>query len=230
MNAHMPFLNSNAIGVSRFLCARASSNTAWKIHAERDGLFRIQTGVPDDVTECAPTFYDDNDRIRVSFIAGASQNLPAYRAYRLYCGILADNWTLADVRPIETTAAGFVSAVGVAYIRQHQDRMRVHLRTPDALAIIEAAGRVYRVSYAPDHPRRLLLSGAVNKAEYSIEYDIDTDQQQAVICDGGPAYKFATLGDVVQYARRVGPGFEDREIVTAQTVERIPTDLFRRIQ
>lgn len=62
-----------------------------------------------------------------------------------------------------------------------------------------------------------------------MRYDLLTDTQEKVIADEIPAYKFAEYGSDLWYAKRIGTGFEDREIIQAATIESTPTTLFTRL-
>jgi hypothetical protein len=92
---------------------------------------------------------------------------------------------------------------------------------------IEIAGTsIYRAAYRTDNPDILLISGQWrhNDSVFDIDYDLNTGRQRLMTCDGKPAYKCTVFGDTVLYADRVGPGFEDRRIAMAASVNYQPVN------
>ena len=55
---------------------------------------------------------------------------------------------------------------------------------------------------------------------FTLEYDLQTGQQNTLECDGLPAYKCTILGDQMLYAQRIGEHFESRRISTASESSR----------
>lgn len=78
------------------------------------------------------------------------------------------------------------------------------------------------MSYDADRPHRLLISGRYNGAVCSWIYDLGNNNLYDVEADGVPAYKCAFFNGKCYYARQVGEGFEDREVVEAQEVKITP--------
>lgn len=89
---------------------------------------------------------------------------------------------------------------------------------------------LYRVSYSPNCPSLLLISGQKKNGEiFSIAHNTGMDKCFELITDGVPAYKAAIFEDKIFYATKLpNEDFEDRRIVQATTVEwkEVPNDLY----
>ena len=89
---------------------------------------------------------------------------------------------------------------------------------------------LYRVSYSPDCPDMMLISGQKKNGElFSIAHHTGLDKCFEVITDGVPAYKAATFGSKVFYTtKQPEEDFEQRKIVQATSVEwrEVPNDLY----
>ncbi len=227
MRSHMPFLAPGPEGPVLF-CCRSSGDGLWKAHyVGDDGLpRRLHTGLTDDAVECSPAAWHDRSGWHVSFIAGGMRGNRLFRLYRM------DGATLdALSQPVALAQArsGFV----------YRDRMAlgeakdfVHITEPAEDQTLEFPGaNILRVGYRADQPELLLISGRRpdEPEPWTIEYDLTTGEQRRVVCDGRPAYKCAMLGDRVLYAERRG-GFEEREVVEAQSTERELVAVARRVQ
>ena len=222
---HMPFL----VPVSQdepvlLLCRRGSTDQKWKLHyADSSGQYhRLETGLPDDATECSPTAWHDDRGWHVTFIAGGWSEDRLFRLYRM------DGQSLDSIsQPVAIhagTRAGFVLQDRMVFAAK-QDH--IHIVEPAGSKTIELGGaNIYRVSYRPDQPDCLLISGGWNTDNpdgiFVLQYDLSTGDQHFIECDGKPAYKCALLGDRVIYAERIGKDFEDRRLRQASQVVRRP--------
>ena len=82
---------------------------------------------------------------------------------------------------------------------------------------------LYRVSFDPFQPNRLLISGQYPNGEiFSWTYKPGLKQLKSVLADGVAAYKCALYNGDCYYAERI-EGFEDRRIRKAKSLE--TTDL-----
>jgi hypothetical protein len=226
MRSHMPFLAAGPNGPVLF-CCRSTGDGIWKAHyVGDDGLpRRLRTGLAEDATECSPAAWHDSAGWHVSFIGGGAAPTRLFRLYRMD-GPSLD--TLSEPVPVAQARSGFI----------YRDRLAageatdfVHINEPAEDQTLEFPGaNILRVGYRADQPELLLISGRRpdEPDPWTIEYDLTTGEQRRVICDGRPAYKCAMLGDRVLYADRRG-GFEEREVVEAQTTEREPVAVARKL-
>ena len=83
---------------------------------------------------------------------------------------------------------------------------------------------LYRLSYDPQSPNRLLVSGQFRGGGiFSWAYAPGMDELMAVTDGGTPAYKCAFWDGQCFYAERIA-GFEERRIVRAEHLEYTPLD------
>jgi hypothetical protein len=216
---HMPFLILDGQGeLVLFYCRSgpedfdaATHSRRWKLWValEDDQPRRLETGLSDDLMECAPTAWFDATGWHVTFIAGGAKDNPLYHLYRMD-GPALDR--LSEPMSLQATRAGFVFGDRLA----HADPENlIHVRQPSGDFDIELPGAfIYRVSYRADAPDRLLISGQwqTETDVIAIEYDVATGEQHLLEFDGLPAYKCTILGDQVLYAQRIGEHFENRRI------------------
>ncbi|HPD31721.1 MAG TPA: hypothetical protein PLL20_17150 [Phycisphaerae bacterium] len=178
---------------------------------------RLETGLPDDLTECSPTAWSDDTGWHVTFIAGGASESPLYRLYRMDGPDLDD---LSKPVAIHATRAAFV--YGDRLVHADPENL-IYVRQPSGDFDIELPGAfIYRVSYRADEPDTLLISGAwqTERDVFALEYDLRTGEQHLLECDGLPAYKCTILGNKVLYAQRIGEHFEHRRINTSEALSR----------
>lgn len=178
---------------------------------------RLETGLPDELTECSPTAWHDDTGWHVTFIAGGAKDNPLYYLYRMDGPDLDQ---LSQPVAIHPTRAGFV--YGDRLVHADPENL-IHVRQPSGDFDIELPGAfIYRVSYRADAPDRLLISGQwqTERDVFSLEYDLTTGEQHLLECDGRPAYKCTMLGDQVLYAHRIGEHFEHRRINVSAVLSR----------
>ncbi len=208
---HMPFAAAGPDGNTEEFCC-IPVNSVWKLyHFTGKRWKRIKTGLPDDAFECGPCAEFEDGIWKISFIAGGWQGDRRFRLYRMY-GLNA-----------EPMAQGFADAGFV-----HKDR--VVLSDRRGPIVITEPGRkitlsldgvefLYRVSYDPFQPNRLLISGQFpNREIFSWAYQPGMRILKEVIADGVPAYKCAFYGVDCYYAKREA-GFEERHIVKAESLK-----------
>lgn len=226
--SHMPFIASGSppdFLPQPFCCVRV--NDTWKIAAERNGVWqRLNTGLPEDTTECAPTAeWADNGWI-VSFIAGGSAENRAFYLYRLYgldsgeairlCG--------ADVGFTWKQTIVHGGRRGTMYI-QSPSRIRT--------AKFVSLEYLYRASYHPRRPRELLISGKLRNTGEVATFLYHPGKNIYVLTadDGQAAYKAAFgRGDELFYARQTGESFEDRQIVQAGSYRIVELNLKEEVR
>ena len=89
---------------------------------------------------------------------------------------------------------------------------------------IPEAEYLYRLSYDPRRPNRLLISGQFRGGElFSWSYAPGTGELLSVADSGVPAYKCAFWDGRCYYAERLA-GFEERRIVRTEHLEYTPLD------
>lgn len=213
---HMPFAAIGPDGNPKEFCC-IQVNGLWKLyHFTGHKWKRLHTGLPADATECGPCAEFEDGVWKISFVAGGWEGDRRFRLYRMY-GL--------DSEPM---AQGFADAGFV-----HKDR--VVLTGRRGPIIITEPGRkitlslhgvefVYRVSYDPFQPNRLLISGQDDAGEiFSWAYQPGMKILRSVIADGDPAYKCAFYGGDCFHAKREA-AFEERHIVRASDVRLVDLD------
>ena len=217
-NTHMPFLMVDGEGNRILFLCLADHNNVWKLHVSvNDGApQRIETGLPIDTVECSPTAWQDETGWHMTFIAGGAPDNPVYHLYRMD-GTTLD--TLSKPIAIRPTRAGFIYQDRLVTAELF-DRFYIHDRNLDRA--IEMPGMyIYRIAYRADASDKLLVSGAwinENDSLFTVEYDVNTDEQHLIECDGKPAYKCTIYGDEVIDTIQTGNHFESRQIRRAERV------------
>jgi len=185
----------------------------WKTKSIRN----LDTGLPADVVHCNPMFHVENGVIRVSFIAGFPNDVAMH--YLLY-EMHGASWdTLSAPKKVseEFTSMGFISARYICrgdarslYLIDKQNGNRSRVNVPfDVL---------FRVTYDPDRPTRLLLTGKDEYDQYrTLVYDIDT-QETLEIKGPAPTYKACLVGNRIVFAYRESADLEDYQLCVAPLV------------
>lgn len=121
----------------------------------------------------------------------------------------------ADIRCVRKDAVAMAGRRGPVVIRD-SERI-VTLSIPEAEYL-------YRLSYDPRRPNRLLVSGQTKGGEiFSWAYAPGTGELLSVADSGVPAYKCALWDGQCFYAERLA-GFEERRIARAEHLEYTPLD------
>ena len=208
---HMPFACLDENGNPKEFCC-IQTGGAWKLHYFTGKRWkRIKTGLPDDAFECGPCSEFEDGMWKLSFIAGGAKSDREFKLYRML-GF--------DAEPMVQVAAD----VGFVW----KDRV-VHAGRRGPITIIEPGRTVtlalpgveflYRVSYDPFQPNRLLISGQFPNGEiFAWAYQPGMKILRNIIADGVPAYKCAFYEGGCYYAKREA-GFEERHIVKAESLE-----------
>lgn len=208
---HMPFACLDENGNPKEFCCILTGG-AWKLHHFTGKRWkRIRTGLPDDAFECGPCAEFEDGIWKISFVAGGAKSDRKFKLYRM---------PGFDAEPMVQVAAD----VGFVW----KDRV-VHAGRRGPITIIELGRTVtltlngveflYRVSYDPFQPNRLLISGQFPGGEiFSWAYQPGMKILKAVVADGVPAYKCAFYEGNCYYAKREA-GFEERYIVKAESLE-----------
>lgn len=219
---HMPFLTPDENGQPVLLFCQANESRVWKAHYRLpDGkIARLVTGLAADVSECSPTAWRDAGGWHVTFIAGGAKENPLFHLYRMD-GLALD--AMGKPVIVYPTRAGFM--YGDRTVDADLANL-IHVHQPSGDFDIELPGAfIYRVAYRADHPDTLLISGQWQTEDdvFTLEYDLVTDQQNVIECDGRPAYKCTILGEQMLYAQRIGEHFESRQIATVASTTRRTT-------
>ena len=222
--SHMPFIAHGKVPEFKpkaFCCLWV--NGKWKLHhLENDEWKRVNTGLPDDATECSPTAEYIDGKWKISFIAGGFE---ADRSFYLYRVSDLDNPTSekvvqADVGYIWKNK--IVSAKRNGTIDIYEPRQPISLNLPNVEYL-------YRISYNPNNPQELLISGKLKTGELFSWICNPTAKYLQEICNGNEvAYKMAISKGKYYYAKR-NDGFEDRTIVEAENLQKRDLDFEENI-
>jgi len=212
--SHMPFVNYGVNGEIKQFCCRLV-NGVWKIHHyENQEWLQIATGLPDDATECAPCGEFEDGMWKVSFIAGGAESGREFKLYRILgieSGFSMEQCS-ADV--------GFVWKYRVCYGGR---RGNINIIEPGRKhkIIFHRVEYLYRISFNPQNPNQLLISGQFFGGEiFSWIYNIATRKLQKISADGNVAYKAAMFeGNCFYASRSEDDAFEERHILLAQELE-----------
>jgi hypothetical protein len=170
-----------------------------------------QNRTPNDAFECGPCAEIEDGMWKVSFIAGGAKSDRQFKLYRM---------PGFDAEPMVQVAAdvGFVWKDRVVHAGR---RGPITIIEPGRMVTLALPGveYLYRVSYDPFQPNRLLISGQFPGGEiFSWAYQPGMKKLYEVITDGVPAYKCAFYEGGCYYAKREA-GFEERHIVKAESLE-----------
>lgn len=214
VKSHMPFATFDPIsgGVKEFCCIMV--NGKWKIHQFKDGKWqRVNTGLPEDATECSPSAEFLLGIWHLSFIGGGAETDRKFRLYHisdLNSGVLPLAVCPADVGFIQKNRLVYASRHGPIYVEDAGMTRKITFTDTEYF---------YRISYDPFNPNNLLISGQTFAGDiFSRSYNLVTGQLFDIETDGVPAYKTAIVKGEYFYARQTGNGFEDREIVKAERI------------
>lgn len=216
--SHMPFAapdSQNGFAAREFCCLML--NGKWKIHQFRNGSWcRINTGLPDDATECSPAAECIDGIWHLTFIAGGAESDRRFRLYHicdLDAGVLPVILCSADVGYLQKNTLVHATRHGPIMIERPGKTLKIHIHDAEYL---------YRVTYDPFHPGRMYISGQTFSGEiFSRIYVPSENEMIELQADGAVAYKAAFWKDTCYYAQRLGNGFEDRKIVKAGRLRRI---------
>lgn len=213
----MPFVAHGADYAPKQFCSIAIKGK-WKIH-HYDGIWkRMETALPEDATECSPCAdYDPiSKKWRVSYIAGGFEG---GRKFKLY--FISD---LENPKPeaIADADVGFVFKNRIV-LGGRSGGLFVSERKRNRVLKFTDAEYLYRVSYNPNNPNELLISGQKFDSQiFSRSYDLVSKKLCELSADGQPAYKLALFNNESYFAYRgESEGFEDRKIVKAHSLTRI---------
>lgn len=216
---HMPFVAYSKTGeATYFFCKQVCG--FWKIFYCLDGetCHRLNTGLPDDTTECSPTAEWENNCWNISFLAGGAEADRTFYLYRMQ-GI--------ESQPdkLEKADYGFYWNPKTVYgLRSNSFLIKdagkeIKIEIPDAEFI-------YRLSYIPEDPNQLLITGQNKSGDwFSWIYHLIQNSLHAIIADGLTAYKCCFFKGRCFYASRgADDGFEERHIVEANEINFIPLE------
>ena len=214
--SHMPFVahgDAPNFEPKAFCCLQIGGK--WKLH-HFDGTTwqRIDTGLPEEATECSPTAELSNGKWIISFIAGGYE---ADRRFYLYkidgIGNVPQKAIAADVGYIWKNRIVYGGRNGGLFISDERGIKKLSFGNVEYL---------YRVSYNPNNPNDLLISGQDKDDKiFSWICNITARTLQCLCNDNEPAYKAALFNGVCYYAKR-GNSSEDRQIIQAQNLVKTP--------
>jgi hypothetical protein len=225
--SHMPWA-TDSFGEKLQLCC-LKRNGVWKVHYYDNGVWKkLATGTPDDATECCPTSYYDvmGNHWVISFIAGGSTaNNWANVGFMLYVKYgIEDDASVAQVCPADTgyVTKGqivFATKFGPIYNYLEDDKTIITLRS--------FMKYIYRVSYNPDDPAQILVSGLTTKDKViSMIIDIYKNEAYLLTDNDEPCYKCCIFNKEVYYCKKRDDGqFEERKIVKAENLKKTKVKL-----
>lgn len=210
--SHMPFAAPDParhFEAREFCCIMVGGK--WKIHQFSAGKWvRINTGLPEDATECSPAAECLFGVWYLTFIAGGAEEKRMFRLYHI-----AD--LDAGALPVEVCPAdaGFLQKNRLVY-GQRSGAFTIEDPHQIQTVTLKDAEYIYRIAYDPFDPHRLFISGKTFGGEiFSRILTPEKHLLQSLTADGGSAYKAANWRGEIYYAKRTGEGFEDRQIVRA---------------
>ena len=213
---HMPFAAPGENGEPEQFCC-IQNNGLWKIyHFTGQRWKRVKTGLPADATECGPCAEFADGVWQLSFIAGGWKGDRRFRLYRMF-GLNSEPMaqTFADVGFVRKDQVCWGYRRGPVIIREPGRTLTLNFRD---------IAYLYRVSFDPFQPNRLLISGQFRGGEiFSWTYAPGMRELLSVADNDVPAYKCALWDGVCHYAKRIA-GFEERRIVQAEHLEFTPLD------
>ena len=212
--SHMPFAApdpDNGFSAREFCCIPVDGK--WKIHQFRNGSWvRVNTFMPDDATECSPAAEYIDGKWHLTFVAGGAVTRRMFRLYHI-CDLDGDS------APVELCPAdsGYLQKNHLVWgARSGGFNIEGPLR--NIRASFRDAEFLYRVTYDPFDPRRLIVSGQkFDGSLFSRVFYPWALKLENLVADGGVAYKAAFWRDRCFYCEKIGPGFEDRRIVEARS-------------
>lgn len=212
----MPFVISGKapdFTLKGFCCLQV--NGKWKLHFFDGKTWqRVKTGLPEDAIECSPTAEISNRKWQVSFIAGG------YEANRkLYLYQIADLEN-PSLKKIVRADVGFIWKNKIVFGNRSGELKIIDGDIITTLTFPHAE-YIYRVSYNPNKPQELLISGQYSRnIFFSWICDANAKRLQSVSVNGKPAFKAAFWEDTLYYAKREkDAGFKERHIVKSNTYD-----------
>lgn len=212
--SHMPFVQYDENSQPMIFCC-LQINGIWKIHYYNGNRWvRLYTGLPEDATQCSPAAEFDDDMWKISFIAGGSAQNPLFYLYRKY------GFQPQMAIPVMPADVGFVwkNQTTIASRNSSIFQFEQGVSTQIQLQNVEF---LYRITYNPNNPRQLLISGQEHNGNlFSIAYIPQAGQMFRVFDNDIVAYKACFWQDDCFYAeKKDNEGFQDRRIVKAEHLQ-----------
>ena len=172
---------------------------------------RLETGLPDDVVECSPTFHREGKKIHVSFIAGMKTgNKVSYGLYGM-SGPSWNNMSRAEKVIDEKTLFGFVSPLYICFGDDNILTLRDRHSNEERLLYCPMP-MVTRVSYWPEDYNMLVISGKDEHGKrITLLHQLESEETTEVHVDG-PIYKSCFWHDKIIYAERPVDSLMDYEL------------------
>lgn len=195
-------------------------NNKWKLyHFENSVWQRIYTRLPEDATECSPTaeYEPKTGKWKVSFIAGGFEYDRTFYLYKIddLENPHPEKVAIADVGFIWKNRTVYGSRKGNIFICDEAQTLELKFENVEYF---------YRISYNPNKPNELLISGQYHDGEiFSWICNPYNKTLFQVSVNNEPAYKMALFNDECFYAK-LGNDFEDRQIVQAESYSKEPLD------
>lgn len=186
----------------------------WKLafcNWEDKTIRSIATGLPENAIECSPAFYKEGNQVHLSFIGGLPSD--TRMVYGLYTAFGPDLDHLGPAKSFshKPLSYGFVSQHHSCWGSGNTFEL-TEKSSKKCFRFGAAFARILRVTFVADEPSKILITGCDQKRQYkTIIHDLATGITSEVQV-GGPVYKSSLYENRVVFARKIGNGFEDREL------------------
>jgi hypothetical protein len=224
---HMPFYNDGTIvfcmndvpaklRTKIGLTEQESDYRPWQIFRAdwaTKSIAPVRTAMPENAVLCNPMFFKESNMLHVSFIAGIPNETGI--PYRLYAMHGASWETLCDPTLVNEQFAwtGFVSprhfCLGSERLINLLDRID-HKR----YRLTTSLSSIARVTFDPQQPSRLLITGAKEEQYKTLLFDIDANTIHEIV-GPAPVYKACLIGNRVVYSYRESEEIEDFQLHVA---------------
>ncbi len=193
----MPFLaygTSPTFTPKAFCCLMINGH--WKLHHfDGESWQRINTGLPEDATECSPTADFDKGKWCISFIAGG------YEADRRFYLYKIDDLENPNPQKVVAADVGYVWKNSIIFGGRTGGLKILENKSITSLSF-ENVEYLYRVSYNPDNLHEILISGQANNGEiFSWICNPTAKQLKRLTVGGKAAYKAAFMNGTLYYAK-----------------------------
>ena len=222
IKTHMPFAAfGRNDGIVQTCCIMVDG--LWKVHIlDGNEWRRVNTGMPEDATECSPfiEYGPMTDTMSMTFIAGASKE-KGYMRFALY---RIDDLEHPAVRKIIDANCGFfwktilvhAGAAGPVCIDRGEMRTSIEIKNCEYN---------YRVTSTGRSLFEILVTGQMHGGEiFTWLIDVNSKKTHVVTSNGGPLYKPCLINDEWYHCRKIGDEFEDRRIEKAENVILTPLE------
>ncbi|MCL2744620.1 MAG: hypothetical protein FWE67_12280 [Planctomycetaceae bacterium] len=224
---HMPFYSGGMLvfcmnespAVLRTKTEQESEYRPWRIYRAdwtTKSIVPVQAEMPDNAVLCNPMFFTESGMLNVSFIAGIPYE--AGFRYKLYAMQGASWETLSSPVPVgeQSARTGFVSprhfCLGGERMLNLLDKSS-HQR----YRLTVSLDAVARVTFDPQQPERLLITGNKSGLYKTLLFDTET-KSVSEFSGPAPVYKACLVGNRIVFSYRESEEVEDFQLYAAPLV------------